>query len=638
MSGKDRVLNVDQAEAIASILHNEFLPIIRQNDPEFSGFAAVSKWVAERRSAILSDDPLFASTGVPDQDKKLKSVVDRRFRNYYHGVRVRESPLGKAILKHLVPHPTGLQLFEQDVKQESADDDDDAKAQSSRLKKQYKALDKPVHDTYEKEAEKIAKDVDQNRRKLINNFKTLLDVLCRDELFGGMAAITFFSFRDLDTNEIQPALCDGRVADDGPKFGERDDEASALTTLANAWREYSELAIPYQSPRSVSPDHDHLSIPRNSQGIPVFPDVDLMNINPNKLEEVVINYYQAVWGHSGDLRLPHDLPWDDLVRNAPDFYDIDGYSYLCFDKDRLRQPGTLFPLAEELQQHCGIDSHAPFTFRLAPRPKTVSSGIHPPLSSDATCLDRQDAQQYQAEPGQTVTRASRSPSPNQDAVQELSLQVSSAAVPGSTLDVDWEVPGEDAQPALDLMQPLAQARDDGTQQPLKSVHRSQKRQATVESRSSATELKADKSLRRNGTRGRDVEARETGRKRPRVKHDTATNSGTTLQDDSVSKDDVITQNGSNVAPVSWPFPVPGEKEIFISKGYKFKMTKSVQNSWHVGRHEYVDLGGVIMGPEEFNDRQEVPAMVVIARDPEWMADRMASRKSWQKHILARPEE
>ncbi|VDC03836.1 unnamed protein product [Peniophora sp. CBMAI 1063] len=99
MSGKDRVLNVDQAGVVASILCNEFLPIIRQNDPELSGFAVVRKWVSDRLTLLLSTHPLFLTDELTEA-RLLRVAANTHFRNFYHSLRVEDTSLGDSVLHY----------------------------------------------------------------------------------------------------------------------------------------------------------------------------------------------------------------------------------------------------------------------------------------------------------------------------------------------------------------------------------------------------------------------------------------------------------------------------------------------------------------------------------------------------------
>ncbi|VDC02740.1 unnamed protein product [Peniophora sp. CBMAI 1063] len=78
-----------QTEAINTILEEEFTLIILDTDPTFSGFRAVSRWASWRKDLIFAEDPLFRTPNVVDSEMFFKQAVNRRFRNFYHKLKLR---------------------------------------------------------------------------------------------------------------------------------------------------------------------------------------------------------------------------------------------------------------------------------------------------------------------------------------------------------------------------------------------------------------------------------------------------------------------------------------------------------------------------------------------------------------------
>ncbi|VDC02627.1 unnamed protein product [Peniophora sp. CBMAI 1063] len=83
---------------------------------------------------------------------------------------------------------------------------------------------------------------------------------------------------------------------------------------------------------------------------------------------------------------------------------------------------------------------------------------------------------------------------------------------------------------------------------------------------------------------------------------------------------------------SLPSPVPGERNTFASCGYKFKISKPLQTRWYFHWDHYVENGGRIIKACEFNQRMEIPAMAVIVRDPEWLAN----QEGMHRYVVSRP--
>ncbi|VDC05384.1 unnamed protein product, partial [Peniophora sp. CBMAI 1063] len=86
MSGIGQFLNEDQVRVVNSVLDGEFETFIRTTDPHFTGFGAVSQWVAMRRRDLLDNHPLF-ETHVQEERRAYKSGIDFRFRDFYQCLR-----------------------------------------------------------------------------------------------------------------------------------------------------------------------------------------------------------------------------------------------------------------------------------------------------------------------------------------------------------------------------------------------------------------------------------------------------------------------------------------------------------------------------------------------------------------------
>ncbi|VDC04041.1 unnamed protein product [Peniophora sp. CBMAI 1063] len=582
MPTNESLLNKDQLAVVVAVIDDEFIPLIRQQDPVFSGFAAISKWVAVRKNDIVDGHPDF-NTEDANLKKAYRKAVDRKFRNVYNTLRVRESPLGVALLKHLIPRPTALQLYEMEVKKELEETGMDG--YGTRLKKKWSSLTKEERGV--------------NRKLLHNNLKTALDVLCRDNSLGGMTALTFLGYRELVTGKVQVAICDGRVADDSPKFGDTAEERNVLSTLYDAFEEYSHKHLPSppslakptaQSPQN--PTSQTVVIPSNDDGVPTFPDIKTKRISPETLNEIVLQYYHALWIYSRNPHHPHDLPWKELVDDASKFYNVDHFDYLCFDRDALQEPGVLYPLAAKLRSQCGIESKDLFTFRPTLERDTITSEDHPPPSSDTLHSEQFDQREQRTEvEDAAAAEACLSRSFSLDTPMIPELEASSACPSEPTQDTHTpQISGRTTPAGSNSAQSLSQSQDDHSPQP-------QRAERTT----------------RTSTRKIELDARSVSFQ------------GTTREPASGS-------DASNATLSLRPLLVPGKTDTFASKGYQFKIPKKLQNTWYVSLAEYQDLHGTIIHDDAFNDKKELPALTILAYDPQWMAN----REGWEKFVISRP--
>ncbi|VDC00001.1 unnamed protein product [Peniophora sp. CBMAI 1063] len=631
VGGKDHVLNTAQVDLIASILVDEFDPYIREHDPGFSGFPAVSQWVARRKKDIVDNDPIFA-TEEQSRKKLYMQLVDRKFRNFYHGLRERESPLSKALLKLLIPRTTALHLFELEVKQELDDSGKDpGEGYQTRLRKRWDSLPKHTRKGYEQQVDALAKDIekqvhssflrryhadilDSNRDLLFRNLNTTLEALCQEKALGGLTAIALLGYRDIETGEIQVKLCDGRMGDESSEFGADKEERAVMLKLIESWKEYTKKTVPSHMPQPgssiseaiVIPRNDRtieeIVIPRNGHGIPVFPALDPRNVTPSMLEEIIVQYYNEIW----DVHSPLSLPWDDLVQNAANFYDVDRYSFMCFNREELKHTGLLYSLAAVLEMQCGINAHEPFTFRPASDAEHGVSDSRPTSSLGPTRVHERE-KQYQAEPAGAAVQSTDISEIGTTVDSEPQTVSASERLFDPVLDARSGVARLTLQTRQDNLHPIPQAQDHECSQPHNSVRRHQKRLATVEKSRPAGDRLANKANRKAKTDHRAIGVRKTLQRRGRTER-------------------VLSGTGSAATLI----PVQGEKDTFFSQGYKFKLAKGWQHSWHISLNEYAKLGGKIVGSSEFNDREEVLAMTMIARDPEWMASQ------WEECVVSRP--
>lgn len=158
----------------------------------------------------------------------------------------------------------------------------------------------------------------------------------------------------------------------------------------------------------------------------------------------LVNEYVCI-GYSCDLHSPNALPWDCLVKDASHFYDVARYGFLCFDREELKQPGTLYPLAAALQQQCGINAAEAFTFK--PTRGMTGAAFHtqPSPQFGAAHTDKNEIH-HRGGPGDTSIRSSHSLDPN---------ILVSMCYPNALIlsiyhsswerDVDWDPP-RDVQP------------------------------------------------------------------------------------------------------------------------------------------------------------------------------------------------
>lgn len=107
-------------------------------------------------------------------------------------------------------------------------------------------------------------------------------------------------------------------------------------------------------------------------------------------------------------------------------------------------------------------------------------------------------------------------------------------------------------------------------------------------------------------------------------------------------------SGSSKAKTSQlPVTASGDKNVFTSQGYRFKLTPSNQR-YHIGKEDYKKTGGQLIGDDEFDHRNEVSIKVCALRlvftghksiydywqtmielDPQWLAN----SEEWNGYLM-----
>ncbi|VDC01203.1 unnamed protein product [Peniophora sp. CBMAI 1063] len=401
---RESTLSVNQKKFVKAILKDEFEPYVRESDPDLSGFHAVTDWASARRARIFDEVSIFKTAHVRKNILLYKQAVDRKFRNFYYRLRPRTaagtsssstsipvpaSSRLSSLTSYLVPPTTGFQLFEWDVKQSLLDSEETAvegsDAYRTRLKQMWDDLEEGAREEYEEDVDTVANNVEHSRKLLLTNFVPLLDALCRDRALGNMMATVLVAYRDAD-GTTQVHIREGRCVDDCPQFGVTEEEKSILEAFKDAWKKYADSYIPVP-PRpappspSPTPDTQKIEIPYHLCGMPVFPLVKLSHTPSNELKALIIRYLVAVWASSREAHHPLELPWADIIRNPTDFYDVERFNFMNFDRDTYEDPLQVYPFVVPLQQSSNVESRAEelFTFRFAPEVSSLRTpSLGPP--------------------------------------------------------------------------------------------------------------------------------------------------------------------------------------------------------------------------------------------------------------------
>ncbi|KAJ7513290.1 hypothetical protein B0H11DRAFT_2213804 [Mycena galericulata] len=319
------------------------------------GQTAAKKWKDENCPAILAkiktDYPYPTLWSRSTTDGDVKAYIRRYFGNLLHGNLVRTgalqpvpAPSNNALFTASRP-ATGRELFAKEQK-------DDIMEQSKNLKKPgantagcYQAAlkmawdneDDEVKAKYQLAAEEQAAagmNIPQNQLDFERNIGGTLQDLCNGAL-GPAEMVLLASFRNA-SGGISTFVVEGHSEQNDRSFS---DFYPTFPVLRKSWDSFSEEVLP----AALTDRTDWNMIPRNSEGIPIFPSVDLDNITRLSLAQVTELYLRVCWDNSwpSDKVYP-TLPLSDVAQTPDDFYDTTQFSF----KPTLGEPLTSLSLSQ----------------------------------------------------------------------------------------------------------------------------------------------------------------------------------------------------------------------------------------------------------------------------------------------------
>ncbi|KAJ7764240.1 hypothetical protein B0H16DRAFT_1883519, partial [Mycena metata] len=270
-------------------------------------------------------------------------IIVRKYTNYYHQIYKKTHPTHPSASEIIKANPllkfrsvpSGRQLFARDThddimvaaKQHSLDKGTNAAgAYQWALKSAWDSLDSEEQLEWEAQAEDECGDVELNQKEFDKNMQLALRSLCQDGILGDAEMVLFYGFRSPNNGDLQVGALHGHSKHNKTNFGGHDLES----TYGIPWAKFADLVIP----RSVI--DGSISITVSSDGVVVFPSIELDTIPPADLRHLIAEYFDQCWvqkDSEGSLVGP---PWDKIVLEPASFYDTGKYS-LPFP---LRDPQT----------------------------------------------------------------------------------------------------------------------------------------------------------------------------------------------------------------------------------------------------------------------------------------------------------
>ncbi|KAJ7100331.1 hypothetical protein C8R43DRAFT_964107 [Mycena crocata] len=195
----------------------------------------------------------------------------------------------------------------------------------------WQSLPEDVQDEYDIKAAETPASVETNQADFVNAASSALGRLCRGGQVGHLEIKMFWAFRNIG-GDLEHGVINSHGVDNIADMAEGE--------FLDIWKTFSEKTIP--CPQLELAVGDQISISRNSHGVPVFPEVEIRKLSPEKMGQILESYLTELWQHAWPgYTTP---PWAEMGENPETYYDHSRYKLPV----KLNDP-TLMPIPELCQ-------------------------------------------------------------------------------------------------------------------------------------------------------------------------------------------------------------------------------------------------------------------------------------------------
>ncbi|KAJ7445242.1 hypothetical protein B0H11DRAFT_2341531 [Mycena galericulata] len=316
--------------------------------------ADLKAWKKSTAETIVASPLFLGKLATKAQDpvkggdsSEWKTRIEKKFQNFFN-----RHQNGSFYFSPL----SGIALFELEHRESIAASAIDLAARTNtsrdlcyqmRRREQWDALDPEKQNDYQSRASSTPANVATNQADFTRSVGKVLTELCRGGQVGDLELMLFWAFRE-NNGIVQHGIINAHAADNVPDMADTTPDWDAKFGIP--WKDFAEQYIPNANPPSV------LEIQRNSQGLPVFPNVDWGKSTSSSLCDVIVEYLSHLWRISWKET---PVAWTDIDADPEIYYDIDQFTLPV----RLRAPESLghaniFALAEYF-----ASAKPPFVFR-----------------------------------------------------------------------------------------------------------------------------------------------------------------------------------------------------------------------------------------------------------------------------------
>ncbi|KAF8162107.1 hypothetical protein BJ912DRAFT_1069019 [Pholiota molesta] len=326
----------------------EFAAQVEEHDPTYAGRnAKVTAW-KQQKAAELIDEPLFEDLDPAETQQKWQEAIMRVFGNFFNSSIKRRKPTEPK--KAAGANNRGLVVFTGQISPKSLF----AMEHREAITTLYKSIcakeklpggaaknkatsqlwEQADQALWEQKANDCANDIQANRGEFTDIIQEALqDMLATGSLGSGVISLSY-AFRSPEDNGIMSGCVQASfdATTHLPLTEAVGDEFDPGEDYDKKWAEYARVKLP----RAVL--NLATRIPRNGDGLPLFPVFNLKARNYSQVTEILEDYFLALWEYTQEGSM--HIPWNDIEAHPDRYYDTWDHQFPC----RFTSPADLNPL------------------------------------------------------------------------------------------------------------------------------------------------------------------------------------------------------------------------------------------------------------------------------------------------------
>ncbi|KAF9065888.1 hypothetical protein BDP27DRAFT_1366056 [Rhodocollybia butyracea] len=298
----------------------QFEKRVKKHDPKLVGSNKVDNWrqtTAEKIMQLIEENeaPFENVTCTPGQRKNNVAAINRVFQNHYHhkmkkatshgGIAISHEDALKIIgaIRELRTPANGRDFFKSKQAAEIQLRVDEGENYQTVVKEMWDGLTPEIQQQWGEDAKQI--DVPGNQSKLEEVLPVFFKSLTTSGCVGPIEALVVYSFRDAN-NDVQT-----KHFSSGDFIEQTTGEEQFVKDFVEPFHTWAVDALSVNEEEAEAFFYDE-------EGFPKFPAVQLNNLTPNDLQNLIKVFLGKLWGkqYNGSY-----LPWDQIKEDPGSFYN-----------------------------------------------------------------------------------------------------------------------------------------------------------------------------------------------------------------------------------------------------------------------------------------------------------------------------